>query len=610
MPHLYRREWPDTCTPLEIELVCFRIGLSVEDGGLGMAEHFWRITSIMWPKGSRREFIRHPWAETMIEAACEHKYLSVSGAASSGKSDCFAAWALVNWLCAPLDTMVLVTSTSLKESRKRIWGAIVDYYRAVPGLPGKLVDSIGLIRTQDKAAGVLVSDRCGIALVSGDKSKEQDNIGKLIGIKNKRVILIGDELPELSPALVHAATSNLAANPFFQFIGIGNPNSIYDPHGTLSTPKFGWPTVSPKDTEWKTVLGYAIRFDAEQSPNVLADKVLYDFLPTTEKLEKARDQLGPDSLSYWRMWRGFWCPEGSTTGVYSENDILAGDGQRTTVDWEGTPTPVAGLDLGFTNGGDKTMAVLGLFGLDKAGIQHLHIAKIQRLTDERSNKKPHMIQIGEQFKEFCVVNGVTPNLAGVDSSGGGTTFADYLAGTWDGSIYRVCFGGAPSNLPVGTSFTPAKDRFSDRVSELWYVGKDFLRGGQITGITTELAAQMVARLATTEKSGGSVKMAVESKKKLRSRTQMSPDLADAFFVMLEVARARLRFKAQALVAVNRHREAWWQRQLARDDSAEKGALPQQLPESLEQPPVVTRRKFKLSDFGVPNTEGWGGAALM
>jgi hypothetical protein len=34
--------------------------------------------------------------------------------------------------------MVLVTSTTLKDSRKRIWGSIRDYWQAAPALPGKL----------------------------------------------------------------------------------------------------------------------------------------------------------------------------------------------------------------------------------------------------------------------------------------------------------------------------------------------------------------------------------------------------------------------------------------------------------------------------------------
>ncbi len=91
--------------------------------------------------------MRNPWSDKMIDCACEHQFLSVSGPASASKSETFAAWALVNYLSAPLDTCVLVTSTSLKDSRKRIWGSITDLWlnSTVP-LWGKLVDSVGMIR--------------------------------------------------------------------------------------------------------------------------------------------------------------------------------------------------------------------------------------------------------------------------------------------------------------------------------------------------------------------------------------------------------------------------------------------------------------------------------
>ena len=241
----YGRKWPGF-TPLDVELRCFAAGLSVEDGGLGKAGHFKEAVRLIWPPGCSKNFVWHPWADEMLEKACAYRYLSVSGCASSGKSEFFGVWGIVNWLAAPMETMVLVTSTSLKESRKHIWGVIEDWWRAaVPGLPGFLVSSIGVIRLQDPVTGFVASERSGITLLAGEKRKEKEAIGKLIGIKNKRVFLIADELPELSMALLEAAMSNLESNPYFQLIGIGNPASIYDPHGALSKPKNGWKSITP-----------------------------------------------------------------------------------------------------------------------------------------------------------------------------------------------------------------------------------------------------------------------------------------------------------------------------------------------------------------------------
>ena len=39
--------------PLQIEPVCFLSGLSVADGGLGKAQHFWNVVAMLWPATSR-----------------------------------------------------------------------------------------------------------------------------------------------------------------------------------------------------------------------------------------------------------------------------------------------------------------------------------------------------------------------------------------------------------------------------------------------------------------------------------------------------------------------------------------------------------------------------
>jgi hypothetical protein len=43
---------------LQIELVWFLTGLSVADGGLGKAEHFWNVMAMLWPVTAyKRSFV-------------------------------------------------------------------------------------------------------------------------------------------------------------------------------------------------------------------------------------------------------------------------------------------------------------------------------------------------------------------------------------------------------------------------------------------------------------------------------------------------------------------------------------------------------------------------
>ncbi len=144
----YGRDWGDT-SQLSVELMCFRDDVKPGQGGLGKAEHAWNVIGMLWPATSRKPFLRNPWSERMIAEASRHNFLSVSGCASSSKSDTSAVWAIVNWLADPLGTKVLCTSTTLRESRKRIWDSIEDYWNALPydvRAIGKLVTSFGLIR--------------------------------------------------------------------------------------------------------------------------------------------------------------------------------------------------------------------------------------------------------------------------------------------------------------------------------------------------------------------------------------------------------------------------------------------------------------------------------
>lgn len=79
----------------------------------------------------------------------------VSGCASSGKSMLGAVYGLVNWMSDPINTMVLMTSTSLKESGKRIWGHAQRLWTfAPPGIwPGRMVSSLHSIFTIDPRFG-------------------------------------------------------------------------------------------------------------------------------------------------------------------------------------------------------------------------------------------------------------------------------------------------------------------------------------------------------------------------------------------------------------------------------------------------------------------------
>jgi len=513
--------------------------------------YFWRLCDELWNRDDLPEpmMVRHPWAEQMVRAALNNKYLAIGGSASSGKSHTMAAWGILQWLSQPADTLVLMTSTTLREARKRIWGSVMSLLSVIDGAPIKIRDSIGNAAYVN-AKGTLI-ERAGISLIAAEKSKTREAIGKFIGIKQKRVILIGDELSELSEAILNAGLSNLSKNPFFQMIGMSNPNSRFDAFGVWSEPKRGWDSVDPQiDDSWNTKWGGSyLRLDGERSPNIVLGEEKYPWLPTAAKLEEDRMLLGPESRGYMRMVRAVFFDSDETTGIYSEAE-LAKSGSMGDVDWAEKPTTVAGVDPAFTNGGDRTIMYTAEVGYARNGQYVCKMGEAIHLNDDATNKAvPRTYQIVHQIIDHCKRRGITADNVALDSTGAGAPFCDVLAGEWESSFMRVTFGGRPSDKRVSmNSQLTGEELYTNRVSELWFVGKELIRTQQVYGISSDLAQEMCARNYDMVKTG-SLKVKIESKQEFKSRFGRSPDLADAAFLALDCARQRM-----GLVAVDPPKE--------------------------------------------------------
>ena len=496
------------------------------------------VVEALWHKGSNFEFIWHPWAERMLKAACRERYLGVAGCASSGKSSFFAAWAIVNFLAAPRRTQVIVASTQLSLAKKRIWRDVQTMWSAIPEdmRPGKMIPSLSVLVYQDPDTGERL-DGFGITLVAADKSHGESAKPKLIGIKAARVLLILDELPDLSPSMLDAA-SNLSKNPYFQMIGLGNPDSYFDAFGRFVKPAAGWDSLTESDEEWRTELGgLCLRFDGEKSPNVLAGEALYPFLITQENLDEDAARYGGKlSAGYYRMNRGYFRPTGRSDAVYTEQEILESHSMDRVKDWVSTPTKIIFLDPSFTNGGDRCLAKEAFVGLTRNGKVVLELGRTHLLTEDTTNKTDsRTMQIARQFADIITAAKINPRHVGLDATAGGGPFGDVLAQFIGPNFFRLNLAGNASDKPVSTSdSTPANRRYRYKVTEVWYGAKELLRTGQIKGIDPDLVKEMVARTYRLE--GQLVQ--VEDKKSLRRRIGRSCDLADAALGVIALAKER------------------------------------------------------------------------
>ena len=548
MPQIYKYglQFDMPPTELENELQAFKHN---PPEGLGKAEHFWNIAGILWPekignKNNPSPLIRNPWSEKMITEASRRHSLAVLGGLNSSKSETFAAWAIVNWLANPWETIALLTSTTLGDSKRRMWSSVKRLFQANPGLPGKLIDSKLTIKTDDGSGRS--DDKCGISLLAGEKDKEKESVGKLIGIKQKNIIFIADELPELTPALVEAYFSNLApSNENAQMVGIGNFKSIFDSLGTFCTPKQGWGSVCPDDEEWECERGvFCIRFDGLKSPNLILGEDKYPFLYSSKSLARHRETYGEDSAFFWRMCRSFPCPEGDDHVLYSESDFMKGESSSQVI-WMEPPVPVIAADPDFSSEGDGFSEVRGLFGRSNNGLQTLCITGYSYIRESMALVKagePRDIQTARLFSEKAREHSTSPENAAIDASGpGGLAYASILSAVWSARFLPVKFGESPSDRLVSEDDPKTcAEAFANRVTELWAIGKAFVRAGQIKGLPQEIAKQLKSRMYETVK-GVTMKMKVESKRDMKARVGFSPNHADAFLILVELCRERFGF---------------------------------------------------------------------
>lgn len=524
-------------------------------------EAFWSCADILWNNDRETPLCeRHDWADEIIKDCVANKYTAVGGAAGAGKSYVLASWGIVSWLCAPSETMVMVTSTTLSAARGRIYGAIVKLLDAVEGLPIKLRDSIGSA-AYVTPEGTLV-ETAGIRLIAAEKKNTRDAIGKLIGFHSPRLVLIADELTELSVAIIEAAISNMARNPHFELRAASNPNSRFDAFGDWSTPKDGWDSVDAiNDYSWTTKYGGIFRrLDAERSPNLRYDYLRYPYLPSQEDIDTAKATMGPNSRGFMRMYRAVFASSDDLDSIYSEMELnRSGALSRVSLT---RPEPIAAMDPAFTNGGDATTLIFGEIGYDPTGQFVLQPTEIVQLNDDATDKStPRSFQIAKQVKEHCVKRKINPANFAMDATGAGSPLADVIAAEWSPEFLRVQFAGKASDKPVSASKrTPANQLFTNRVSELWMAGKELIRCRQLRGIHGEIAAQMCGRTYDTVKGEHGLRMRVEPKSDFKLRLGHSPDSADAFFVLLELARERHGLLAMepvkdddGMAALRRHR---------------------------------------------------------
>lgn len=492
--------------------------------GPGRLAHFKTIQQYLWQ--GPHEIRWHPWLEDQIASLCAHQQVSWNGCGASGKTFASGLYAMVWWLADPLMSTVLLTSTTGKMIRKRVWPVIQKLHSTCikPGFPGNMVDSKTTLQARkgdDKNAIFAV------AVADGNTAKA---VGDIQGIHNRRILVMIDEAPE-TPAAAFEACVNLEKGcSDFQLLAAGNPVSMLDQHGRFSEPRDGWGSVSVESEEWPTRTGICLHFDGTKSPG-LHDPSL-GFLYSAKDLELDMRLRGPESPAFWKFCRGFYAPEGICQTVFSDAMVIKHDGRGKHI-FRSQARPVAALDPAF-GGGDRCVLRFGMLGDLEDGRMALQLTESIQLDLKAESKDYVHMQIAEQVRAQCEKRGVEPEDFAMDTTGEGGGLAEHIVRTWgSNAFHRVEFGGRASDRPVSLEDKRScHDVYRNRVTELWYSARAFLQGGQLKGLNQDEISEFTSR--QYELKGALTQ--VEPKSEMKARFGRSPDHADAVAVLVELAR--------------------------------------------------------------------------
>lgn len=514
--------------------------------------HFINICREIWPK-----FEWHPDAIEMAEAVCENDVSGFTSGGGTGKSDILAKFGNVSWFSNPVDTLVIVCSTTAIDARQKIWGHIVRNFRDARvsnKSVGNLIESMNIIRLSDKTDGMGASDNSSISLVAAGDQYKDDALKRLQGRHQKHVILLLDELQDCSQEIITTAIGNLSANAKFEVHAAGNASSRYDAHGLFMTPVEGWNSINKNTHKWKIRVGgkegVAMHFDAtsEKSTNMkrmMQGLPIFTFLRKPEECMAMKAHLGENNPIYLRQYVGFWsAAEGETDFLYTDVQITVHEGNEPAV-WRNPPSLFAGIDPAYSLDGDRFMLDVLKYGLSDHGVwtvefhENIHVRPVPIKGETRDHAAVR------ECRRICEKREIAPRNVGMDASAG-TALLSMFHQLWSPDILGVQFGGSPTDLPISTfDKRLGSDVYANAVSELWGIGVEFLNAGQIRGLKPSHIKELTSRKFEIV-AGGKVK--VEKKGDMKKRLGFSPDESDAGFVGLRVIRERLKIQAGANTA--------------------------------------------------------------
>jgi hypothetical protein len=491
----------------------------------------WEGTGIVW----------HPWIERALRSFCEYNWITWTGPAASAKSFNASLLGLLYWLEFPEGTSVIMASTTRDALARRLWYYVQDLHGRIRRRPdlsiGTALYSEYMIRWRagDKKNGIF-----GLAIEDGPVEEALHN---LIGYHNSRVLLVVDEAQGTREAIFQAC-DNLAKNPEFKALLLGNAESREDPHGRFSEPLAGWLSVDPDTTQlWETRggpargVGTCVFFDGRKSPAITeaGGERKYPFLINQRQIDDALAYHGSaDHPRFWSQSIGFWPPVGITQTVLDER-IVINNHLRERAIWYTSYQQCAVLDPSY-EGGDRKVFLPFKFGevSGEDGARKWLIEfgdPVELKISVRDDQEIHY-QIFHQCVELCRSLHIPPARFALGSSGEGGGLLSIFRREW-GPVVGIEEAGRVSDRPLSAvNPRPSSEEYDRVVSELHFAVREFAINDALRNMPAHAITEFCARRWEMRNK----RVRVETKTEMRKHFVRSPDYADACCFAVELAR--------------------------------------------------------------------------
>ena len=524
-----------------------------ELAGLGKFGHYKALIACLWP-----DLDQHRWFDLILKEWCDSILLSLMGAKDAGKTLMMSSIGLADYYCFPHNTLGIFTSTSRTGLELRIWGEVKSLHvrakQRFEFLPGNPVDSMHVITTDDLNTGRVRDLRRGLVCVNGDK------VGEVVGIKQHRRRLYGDEFQHMKPAFLTDGLPNLNSGDF-KGIFSGNPIGDGDALDKLAEPKEGWGSISEpeKTTAWNTrdIGGRCLNLIGTDSPNFdfSQDPVpRFPYMIHQKSIDRIIARWGMNSYQFYRYAKGTRMAGMDSKKVVTRDMCIEHHAMEQVFWWNETRTKVYAVDAAYGNiGGDRCVGGSIEFGRDVTGKTIMCVGRpviIPVKPHKMAGRSPED-QIALFVRSECERDGIPAGNVFYDATGRGS-LGTAFARMWDDgkNVNPVEFGGSPTERPVSSELMirdlkdgkmrlmTAKERFSKFVTELWWSVRYVIEADQMRELPEDVMLELSRRIWRVVRGD---KYEVETKEEMKERVDESPDLADWLVTACEGAR-RLGFQ--------------------------------------------------------------------